>query len=151
MAVHDGPFDAILSLYDRSVCGFPTEDEDAASLGHLATLLRAGGWLVFGINDWPFHLPEPQRNWHVTADGIELVEVLPDRAAMTCTDRVTLVRPDGARECCALTRRHYFLPELRRLLACAGFSVHRAFHRLADERPYGDGSDGLFVFARREA
>src|SRR5206468_2039032 len=101
------------------------------------------------INDWPFHLPEAQRTWHETSGGIELVEVLPDRAAMTCTDRVTLVRPNGQREQHDLTRRHYYLPELRRLLTDAHLTLHAAFHRLAGEQPYGDGSNGLFVFARR--
>jgi SAM-dependent methyltransferase len=150
MGVNDGSYEAIISLYDRSVCGFPTETEDAMSLRQLASLLHPGGWLVFGINDWPFHLPEAQRTWHETADGIELVEVLPDRAAMTCTDRVTLVRPNGQREQHELTRRHYYLPELRRLLMDAGLTLHAAFHRLVGEQPYGDGSNGLFIFARRD-
>ncbi|HEU4329062.1 MAG TPA: class I SAM-dependent methyltransferase [Roseiflexaceae bacterium] len=148
-AVCDGPYDAVLSLYDRSVCGFPSEAEDACSLRHLAGLLRPGGWLVFGINDWPFALPEPRRDWCESADGVELLEVLVDRAAMTCTDRVTLLRPDGRRERYQLTRRHYTLPELRRLLADAGLTLEAASHRLAEDRPYGDGGDGLFVFARR--
>jgi SAM-dependent methyltransferase len=148
--VDDGPFDAVLSLYDRSVCGFPSEAEDARSLAHLAGLLRPGGWLVFGINDWPFHLPAARRDWRETAEGIELLEVLPDRAAMTCTDRVTLVRPDGRRERYELTRRHYYLPELRRLCAGAGLALEIAMHRLADGQPYAEGDDGLFVFARRE-
>jgi SAM-dependent methyltransferase len=151
MAVNDGLYDAVISLYDRSVCGFPTEAEDATSLRHLASLLHPGGWLVFGINDWPFHLPEAQRIWHETADGIELNEVLPDRVAMTCTDRVTLVRPNGQREQHELTRRHYYLPELHRLLTDARLTLHAAFHRLAGEQPYGDGSHGLFIFARRDA
>ncbi|MCG8351353.1 MAG: class I SAM-dependent methyltransferase [Chloroflexales bacterium] len=146
----DGAYTAILSLYDRSVCGFPSEAEDVHSLHHLSGLLTPGGWLVFGINDWPFHLPGAQRDWRETPQGIELLEVLPDRAAMTCTDMVTLVRPDGRREQYTLTRRHYYLPELRQLLANAGFSLHGAFHRLNGKRRYGDGSNGLFVFARRE-
>jgi SAM-dependent methyltransferase len=144
-----GPYNAILSLYDRSCCGFPTEEQDARSLRHLARLLRPGGWLVFGINDWPFNLPAAEQRRHETADGIELVEVLPDRAAMTCTDRVTLLRPDGRRERYELTRRHYYLPELRRLLAQAGLELSIGLHRLGEARPYGDGSDGLFVFAQR--
>lgn len=147
--VDDGPFDAILSLYDRSVCGCPSEEEDARSLTHLAKLLVPGGWLVFGINDWPFALPEARRDWREHADGIELLELLPDQVAMTCTDRVTFVRVGGERECYELTRRHYMLPELRRLLHAAGFTVEAVLHRLADDRPYGDGGDGLFVYARR--
>lgn len=149
LTLDDGPFDAVLSLYDRSVCGFPSEPEDQRSLRHIADLLRPGGWLVFGINDWPFRLPEPRRDWRETADGIELLEVLPDHAAMTCTDRTTLMRPDGRREVYTLTRRHYYLPELRRLLPDAGFSLAAALHRLAGQ-PYGTGEDGLFVYARKE-
>jgi SAM-dependent methyltransferase len=145
----DGPYDAVLSLYDRSVCGFPTEEEDMSSLIHIAGLLRPGGWLVFGINDWPFRLPDTRRGWREAPDGIELTEVLPDRAAMTCTDRVTLLRSDGRREQYELTRRHYYLPELRQLVTAADFVVKAVLHRLADERTYGDGGDGLFVFARR--
>lgn len=144
-----GFYHAILSLYDRSCCGFPTEEQDQISLRHLARLLRPGGWLVFGINDWPFNLPAAEQRRHETDDGVELVEVLPDRAAMTCTDRVTLLRPNDRRERYELTRRHYYLPEIRRLLAQAGLELSIALHRLGDERPYGDGSDGLFIFARR--
>ena len=80
---------------------------------------------------------------------MELVEVIPDPAARTCTHRVTLARPDGRRETHALTRRHYSLPELRRLLAESGFVPLAAFHRLAEERPYAEGGEGLFVYARR--
>jgi 2-polyprenyl-3-methyl-5-hydroxy-6-metoxy-1,4-benzoquinol methylase len=151
LAMDDGPYAAILSLYDRSVCGFPGEHEDARSLRHLADLLRPGGRLVFGTDDWPFHLPEPRRDWRETADGIELLEVLVDRVAMTCTDRTTLIRPDGRREEYTLTRRHYFLPELWRLCAEAGLHIENALHRLAENRPYGDGGDGLFVFACHRA
>lgn len=151
MAVNDGPYDSVLSLYDRSICGFPTEAEDRASLHHLASLLNEGGWLVFGINDWPFHLPEAQRNWQELPEGIELLEVIPNRVAMTCTDRITLVRATGERECYELTRRHYYLPELRCLLSDAGLILQHAFHRLNGEQVYGDGSNGLFVFAQRAA
>ncbi len=150
MAVDDGSYAAILSLYDRSCCGFPTEAEDERSLRHLARLLQPGGWLVFGIDDWPFALPEPSQRFEETADGVELVEVIPDRVAMTCTDRVTLVRFDGGRRSYTLTRRHYYLPELHKLLHGAGLHLKAAFHRLSEERPYGDGGDGLFVLARRE-
>jgi SAM-dependent methyltransferase len=147
--VRDGPYAAILSLYDRSVCGFPSEEEDARSLRHLAGLLEPGGWLVFGINDWPAKLPAASEQRRETGEGIELVEVIPEPAAMTCTHRVTLMRPDGRQERHALTRRHYSLPELWRLVAQSGFVPLAAFHRLAEERPYVEGGDGLFVYARR--
>jgi SAM-dependent methyltransferase len=149
LCLDHGPYDAVLSLYDRSICGFPSEDEDARSLRRVAGLLRPGGWLVFGINDWPFHLPAPRRDWRETPDGVELTEVQSDRVAMICTDHVRLLRPDGRREQYTLTRRHYYLPELRRLLATADLMIVAALHRLADERPYGNGGDGLFIFARR--
>ncbi len=151
MTVEDGPYRAILSLYDRSCCGFPTEAEDLASLRRLAELLAPGGWLLFGINDWPFNLPLASQRWEETTAGIELVEVIPNRVAMTCTDRVTLVSHEGARQSYALTRRHYYLPEIRRLLHHAGLVIESAFHRLDAGQPYGDGGDGLFVVARRPA
>jgi SAM-dependent methyltransferase len=150
LCVDDGPYTAAISLYDRSVCGFPTEEQDAYSLRHIASLLRPGGWLVLGINDWPFHLPAARRDWRVIPDGIELVDVQPDRAAMTCTDSVTLVRSSGPRERYELTRRHYYLPELRRLLADAGLALEAALHRLTDTLPYGAKDEGLFVFARHD-
>ena len=99
----------------------------------------SNGWLVFGIDDWPFHLPDASQQWNETSEGLELVEVIPDRCAMTCTNRIVLIRPDGQREVHALTRRHYYLPELRQLLAAAGFTLVTALHRLTEERPYGDG------------
>jgi len=148
--VDDGPYDAVLSLYDRSVCGFPTEAEDVWSLRHIASLLRPGGWLVFGINDWPFELPEVRREWRMIEGAIELIDVQPNRTAMTCTDSVTLVRLDGQRERYELTRRHYYLPELRRLLADTGFALEVALHRLTDTLPYIAKDEGLFVFARRD-
>ena len=147
--VDDGPYGAVLSLYDRSLCGFPSEAEDLESLRHVAGLIRPAGWLVFGIDDWPVALPEASQHWQDTSEGRELVEVIPDRAAMTCTHRVTLVRADSRRETHALTRRHYSLPELWRLLTDSGFTPLTAHHRLAEERPYGDGRDGLFIYARR--
>ena len=147
--VQDGPYAAVLSLYDRSVCGFPSEAEDARSLRHLGGLLEPGGWLVFGINDWPAGLPEAGESREETGDGVELVEVVPDPVTMTCTHRVTLTRPDGRQERHALTRRHYSLRELRRLVAESGFAPLVALHRLAEERPYAEGGEGLFLYARR--
>jgi SAM-dependent methyltransferase len=148
-AVHDGPYAAALSLYDRSVCGFPTGDDDARSLRHLAGLLEPGGWLVFGLDDWPADLPAASEHWRETDEGIERVEVLPDPVARTCAHRVTMTRPDGSRETHALTRRHYSLPELRELLAGSGFVPLTALHRLAEERAYTEGEEGLFLYARR--
>jgi len=148
LTVTDGPYHAIVSFYDRSCCGFPTEHEDERSLRHLARLLRPGASLLFGINDWPFALPEPSQRWAETEAGVELIEVVSDRVAMTCTDRVTLVRYDGRRERYELTRRHYYVPELRRLLDATDFTIIDVVHRLRDGHRYGDGSDGLFVLAR---
>ncbi|HEY7138741.1 MAG TPA: class I SAM-dependent methyltransferase [Methylomirabilota bacterium] len=147
--VDDGPYAAVLSLYDRSVCGFPSESEDARSLRHLAGLLEPGGWLVFGIDDWPRDLPEASERRRETAEGLERIEVVPEPAARTCTHRVTLAGPDGREETHALTRRHYSLPELRQLLTDTGFAPLAALHRLAAERLYAEGGEGLFVYARR--
>ena len=147
--VADGPFSAVLSLYDRSVCGLPTEEEDASSLRHVARLLQPGGWLVFGIDDWPRDLPAPSSRWEDTSEGRELIETVPDRSTMTTTHRVTLMRPDGRGATYTLTRRHYSLVELTQLLARAGFTLTAAFRRLADEKPYGGAGEGLFVYARQ--
>jgi SAM-dependent methyltransferase len=147
--VRDGPYAAVLSLYDRSLCGFPTEAEDAQSLRHMAGLLEPGGWLVFGINDWPADLPTASADRRETGEGMEVVEVVPDTAARTCTHRVTLTRAGGRRETHALTRRHYSLPDLRRLLTKSGFIPLATLHRLAEEQPYAEGGEGLFVYARR--
>jgi SAM-dependent methyltransferase len=143
------PFDAILSLYDRSCLGWPTEAEDRASLAHLACLARPGGWLLFGIRDWPRDLPGPARDWRETPLGLHLSETVPDAAAMTCTHRTIVLRPDGEREEYTLTRRHYSLPEVRRLLGEAGFSVAGAYHAYDEARPYGPETSGLVVLARR--
>ncbi len=146
--VQDGPYQAVVSLYDRSVCGFPSTSEDWHSLHHLAALLAPGGWLVFGINDWPLRLPTARRQWHITRSGLVLKEVLPNPVTMTCTDRLTLLRLNGQHACYTLTRRHYNLPELQDLLRASGFSVLAIQHRL-DGGPYGTGEDGLFVYARK--
>jgi len=146
----DGPFDALLSLYDRSCVGFPTEAEDRASLATLRGMLRPGGQLFFGIGDWPVALPTPRRDWREFAATVELLETLPDAAAMTCTDRTTVL--DGReRRVYTLTRRHYGLPELRRLLGEAGFIVTGAWHAFDAARPYGPEDHALFVLARRES
>ena len=79
---------------------------------------------------------------------MELLETIPDAAAMTCTDRTTVLHPTG-RTVYTLTRRHYSLPELRSLLAASGFTVAGAWHALDAERPYGSEQEGLFILARR--
>lgn len=149
LRVGDGPFQAVLSLYDRSVCGFPSEAEDRHSLHHLASLLAPGGWLVFGINDWPLHLPTARHRWRATRAGIELTEVRSNPIAMTCTDRLTLLRLNGQHSRYTLTRRHYSPPELRDMLRASGFTTLAVQHRL-DGRPYGTGENGLFVYARKD-
>jgi len=145
-----GPFDALLSLYDRSCVGFPTEAEDRASLATLRGMLRPGGQLFFEIGDWPVALPTPRRDWREFAGAVELLETLPDAAAMTCTDR-TVVLDGPERRVYTLTRRHYELPELRRLVGEAGFAVTGAWHAFDAARPYGPEQEGLFVLARRES
>ena len=104
---------------------------------------------MFGINDWPADLPVASESRGETGEGIELVEVIPDPVAMTCTHRVTLTRPDGRREAHALTRRHYSLPELRRLLTESGFVPLAASIVSPRKPPYAEGGEGLFVYARR--
>ena len=146
----DGPFDAVLQLYDRSVLGFPTEDDDRASLRHVAGLLDPGGHLLFGIRDWPVDLPLASRSWQETVEGLELEEVVPDPAAMTCTHRTIVIRPDGARRTLEITRRHYSLPEVRGLLRGAGFVCVDAWHAYDEARPYGTERQGMVVLARKE-
>lgn len=144
----EAPFDAILSLYDRSCCGFASEAEDTQSLATLHRMLRPGGKLFFGIGDWPVALPTPRRDWRECGGVVELLETIPDAAAMTCTDRTTVITPDG-RQVYNLTRRHYSLPELRRLLHDADFTFEQAWHAFDAKRPYGPEHEGLFVLARR--
>jgi SAM-dependent methyltransferase len=144
------PFDAILSLYDRSCLGYPSEAEDRQSLAFLHGLLRPGGQLWFGIGDWPVALPRPGRDWREWAGGLELLETIPDAAAMTCTDRTTILAPEG-RRVYTLTRRHYSLPEIRRLLGDTSFDLIGAWHALDARRPYGSEAEGLFVLVRRGA
>lgn len=140
-------FGAVLSLYDRSCIGFPTEAADLRSLAHIAELLAPGGYFCFGTGDWPVNLPSPRRDWREWNGVVELLETVPDAAAMTCTDRTTVLR-DGRREVYELTRRHYSLPEVRRLLGTAGFTVLGAWHGLDGRRPYLREEEGLFVLAR---
>ncbi len=142
------PLDAVLSPYDRSCLGFPTEEEDRRSLALLHRLLRPGGRLLFGTGNWPVALPTPRRDWREWGGAVELLETIPDAAAMTCTDRTTVLDPAG-RRVYTLTRRHYGLPEVRRLLEEAGFTLVTAWHALDARRPYGPEQEGLFVLARR--
>ncbi len=142
------PFDAILSPYDRSCLGYPTEAEDRRSLAFLHGLLRPGGRLFFGIGDWPVALPAPRRDWREWDGAVELLETIPDAAEMICTDRTTVL--DGAaRRVYTLTRRHYGLPEVRGLLHEAGLGLEGAWHTLDARHPYGREREGLFVLARR--
>ena len=113
-------------------------------------MLRPGGSLLFGIRDWPVDLPRPARDWRETPLGLLLEETLPDAAAMTCAHRTILIAPDGRREEQTLTRRHYSLPEVRRLLDEAGFATLAAYHAFDERRPYGGEAHGLVVLARRK-
>lgn len=143
------PFEALLSLYDRSCLGFPSEEEDRHSLTWLRSLLVPGGYLLFGTGDWPARLPRPRRDWREWDGVVELLETVPDTATMTCTDRTTVLL-DGNRRVYELTRRHYTLPEVHRLLAEGGFALRGVWHALDERRPYGGEREGLFVLASKE-
>lgn len=144
----DAPFDIILSLYDRSCLGQPDEAQDRKSLLHLASMLQPGGFLVFGIGDWPRDLPLPSRRWEETPKGIELHEVLVKSATMQCTHRITLMRSNGGREAYELTRVHYMLPQVQAQLAATGFQLLNAYHAFDASRPYGTEHEGLVVVAK---
>jgi SAM-dependent methyltransferase len=144
----EAPFDAILSLYDRSCCGFASEAEDRQSLATLHRMLRPGGLLFFGIGDWPVALPTARRDWREWGGVVELLETIPDAATMICTDRTMVLAPAG-RQIYGLTRRHYSLPELHRLLHDTDFTIEQAWHAFDANRPYGPEHEGLFVLARR--
>jgi len=142
-------FDAVLQFYDRSVLGGPTEEEDRASLCHVASLLRPGGCLLFGIRDWPVDLPRSSRSWQETAEGLELEEVISDPAVMTCTHRTIVIDRGGGWRILELTRRHYSLPEVRALLGEAGFAVTGTWHAYDAAQPYGTAWQGMVVLAHR--
>jgi hypothetical protein len=143
------PFDTILSLYDRSCLGQPDEKQDRQSLEHLARLLVPGGFLIFGIRDWPRDLPSPSRSWEETEEGRELHEVLVERSMMRCTHRIQLLRPDGGRETYELTRVHYTLLDVQTQLANTHFQLLNAYHAFDHSRPYGTENEGLIVVAQR--
>ena len=144
-----GPFDAVLSLYDRSLCGYPTEAEDRVSLERVASLLKPGGWLIVGINDWPATLPQAAVTEFAVSDGRLTVEVIPDLLAGTCTHRLTFHPLSGSPATYALTRRHYSAAEVVALLREAGFAVEAVRHRLSDAHPHNGVDEGLWVVARR--
>lgn len=146
----DSPFDVVLSLYDRSCLGQPDEVQDRLSLEHLARLLRPGGYLVFGIRDWPRDLPCPSRSWEETDDGFELHEVLVDRRTMKCTHRIIHVCSDGNRKIYELTRIHYTFREVQAQLDAAHFQLVSAYHAFDHSRPYGTENEGLVVVAQRK-
>ena len=146
----DTPFDIILSLYDRSCLGQPDNAQDHNSLQHLARLLQPGGYLVFGICDWPRDLPLPSRSWEEIEEGFELHEVLSERTTMKCTHRTLLLRSDGSREIYELTRIHYDLAQVSTLLAKTNFQLVSAYHAFDHERPYGSENEGLVVVAQQQ-
>lgn len=145
-----GPFDAIAQFCGNLLTWFPDRDSARAALWHVAGLLRPGGRLLFGSEDWQPELPARAQRWDEWQDGAIIYRQRFDAQQRIAHHQAVVFGP-------AHRRREYrqqvwwpTLPEMERLFAEVGLAVVERRNGCADV-PYNPGAPGLVYVLERQS
>lgn len=143
-----GPFDAIAQFCGNLLTWFPDRDSAHAALGRVAGLLRPGGRLLFGSEDWQPELPLRAQQWDEWRDGAAIYRQHFDAQHRIAHQQTVVFGPAHHRHEYHQQTWWPALAEMERLFAEVGLVVVDRRNGCADV-PYDPGAPGLvYVLAR---
>lgn len=143
-----GPFDAIVQFCGNLLTWFPDRPSARNALGRVAGLLRPGGRLLFGSEDWQPELPARTQRWDEWQGGAIIYREHFDTQRRIAHQQAVVFGP-------AHHRREYrqqvwwpTVSEMEQLFAEVGLAVVGRRNGCADA-PYNPGTPGLVYVLER--
>lgn len=137
-----GSFDAIAQFCGNFLNWFPNREGALDALWHVAHLLRPGGRLLFGTDDWEPELPSRSQSWDEWADGAAIYRQRYDPQQRVLHTQTVEFGPGQE-------RREYWRQiwwpshhDMEALFAQVGLIVCGRYNAFAD-RPFHPGQNGL--------
>ena len=144
-----GEFDAVAQFCGNLITWFAGRDETLAALSRVASLLRPGGRLLFGTDDWRPELPGRSQHWDEWNGGAAIYRHRFDARRRMAEVQMVVFGPGHARE--EFWRKTWWPShcEMEALFEQAGLVVCGRYNAFADE-PYNPAQAGLvYVLERR--
>jgi SAM-dependent methyltransferase len=144
-----GPFDAIAQFCGNFMTWFASSEETLDVLWHMANLLRPGGRLLFGTDDWQPELPQRAQQWDEWDGGAAIYRQRFDRRQRIAHSQTVIFGPEHQRR---EYRRQTWWPspcDMERLFAQAGLTVTGKFNSFAHDG-YDPREGGLVYVVQRE-
>jgi SAM-dependent methyltransferase len=143
-------FDAIVQFCGNFLTWFPSREQTLETLWNVVNLLRPGGRLLIGTNDWHAELPPRSQQWDEWQGGAAIYRQRYDSHQRLSTAQTVIFGPRHERH---EYRRETWWPshhDMESLFAQVGLIVCSRYNNW-DTRPFDPGQEGLvYVLAREE-
>jgi len=146
-----GPFDAIVQFCGNFMTWFTDRGRALETLWRVTSLLRPGGRLLFGTDDWQSDLPHRSQQWDEWPGGAAIYRQRYDRQRRIAETQTVIFGPQHQR---LEYRWQTWWPshhDMDQLFAQAGLLALGRYNTFLDA-PYDPGQSGLvYLLARPEA
>lgn len=144
-----GTFDAIVQFCGNFLTWFAQPDQAVDALWNVANLLKPGGRLLFGTDDWQPELPARSQHWDEWSGGAAIYRRRYDRQRRMAFTQAVIFGPEHERR---EYHRQTWWPsqgDMETLFIQAGLAVEARYNTFADA-PFDPYADGLvFRLARQ--
>jgi len=144
-----GTFDAIAQFHGNFLTWFTTPQQALEALWNVANLLRPGGRLLFGADDWQPDLPFRAQDWDEWRGGAAIYRHTYDGDRRIAENQAVIFGPGHERQ--EYYRRTWWPApsEMEMLCAQVGLAVREQFNAFA-HTPYTPDQPGLVYVCERE-
>ncbi|MBN1679218.1 MAG: class I SAM-dependent methyltransferase [Anaerolineae bacterium] len=144
-----GPFDAIAQFCGNFLTWFANREQTLEALWNVSNLLRPGGRLLFGTDDWTPELPERSQHWDEWDGGAAIFRQRFNVQQRLAETQTVIFGPQHRR---SEYRRQIWWPsqqEMASLFAQVGLTVCGRYNNCTGE-PFDPRYDGLVYVLTRE-
>lgn len=136
-----GPFDAIVQFWGNLLTWFTDADQTLDALWNVTNLLRPGGRMVFGTDDWEPELPSRSQHWDEWSGGAAIYRQRYDQQLRIAETQTVIFGPEHERQ---EFRRQTWWPsrgDMEMLFAQVGLKVCGRYNTFANSphNPYAPG------------
>lgn len=145
-----GWYDAIVQFCSNLTNWFADRDQALEALWHVTSLLRPGGSLVLGTDDWQPDLPQRSQHWDEWDGGAAIYRQRYDRQRRVLETQTVVFGPEHQRQ--EYWRQTWWPSrhDMELMFAQVGLVVCGRYNGFANA-PYRPDQDGLvYVLAREE-